>query len=182
MLLAALVAGIAGLFLPFVEVHTPIVRVGFTAFDLTFKMDRAHKLVDTKLPALAKRRLKRVTSAQEDLRLALEASRFAAVAFVPAILLGVLGVIGLLRKHVGRFLGALGLLLGLVSIAAWIGLRMGVQYAMEEAELGRTTVELALGANLLLVVGGIAVLAGLGALFAPDTREQALPVSPQQAA
>jgi hypothetical protein len=181
MLLAALVAGIAGTFLPFVEVHTPILRVGFTAFDLTFKMERTHKLVDTKLPAMAKRRLKKFTSAQEDLQLALEASRFAAFAFIPAVLLGVLGAIGLFRRHVGRFIGAISLLLGLASVATWIGLRMGVQYAVEEADLGKTTVGLAIGANLVLVVGGIAILAGLGALFAPDTKEQ-MPVTPRQAA
>jgi hypothetical protein len=168
MLLAALVAGIVGLFLPFVEVKTPILKLGFTAYDLTFKLDKAHKLVDTKLPALAKRRLKRLSSAQEDLQLALEASRFAAFAFVPAVLLGVLGFIGLVRRQVGRFIGLLSVLLGLTSIGLWVGLRLGTQYAMEEAELGRTTVMLALGAHLLIVVGGLAVIAGLGALFSPD--------------
>jgi hypothetical protein len=174
MLLAALAAGIAGLFLPFVEVKAPIasreITLGFTAFDLTFGMERSHKLIDTKLPALAKKRFKRFSSSQEDLQLVLEASRFAAFAFLPAVLLGVMGLIGLLRKRVGRLIGALAVPLGLVSIGTWIGLRYGMEYAAKEADLGKVTVSQGVGAHMLLVVGGLAVIAGLGALFQPDDK------------
>jgi uncharacterized membrane protein len=175
MLLAALVAGVAGLFLPFVEIKGPI-TLGFTAFDLSFGMERSHKLIDTKLPALAKKKLKRVSSAQEDLQLVLEASRFAAAAFIPAVLLGLFGVIGLLRKRVGRLIGLLAVPLGLASIGLWFGLRYAIQYAAQEAELPKQiAVNLGLGAHALLAVGGIAVIAGLGALFNPDDKPDDTP-------
>jgi hypothetical protein len=176
MLLAACVAGIVGLFLPFVEVKGPI-ALGFTAFDLSFGMEKSHKIVDAKIPAIMKRRMKRMRSAQEDLQLVLEVSRFAALAFIPAVLLGALGVAGTLRRRVGRVIGGFALPLGLLSIGTWIGLRIGMQYAVEEAELGKTTVNMGFGGHALLIVGGLAVIAGLGALVKPDVPAVA-PVTP----
>ena len=69
-------------------------------------------------------------------------------------------------------LAGLGLLLGLGSIAAWLGLRFALQYAAEEAELGKAEVGMELGAHALIVLGGLAVIAGLGALIRPDVRAQ----------
>jgi hypothetical protein len=171
MLLAAGVAGVIGLFLPLVEVrHGPVV-MGFTAFDLSFGMDKTRSLLDTQLPKFAEKRLpSNVRIARDDARLIAEASQGAALAFAPAMLMAVFAIIGFLRKRFGRILGLGAFVLGLGSIGAWIGLRYVIQYALEEAALKRTTVNLQLGAHLLLVIGGLGVLAGLGALVKPETK------------
>lgn len=179
MLLAAGVAGVIGLFLPLVEVkHGPFV-VSFTAKQLSFGLDNAHSFLDTvetaqgildkRLPKLGKRIPGDVRTYREDARMVAEASRGAALAFAPAAIMFLLGALGLLRKQFGRISGALALLLGLSSIAAWIGLRFVMQYALEEVALKRTTVAMQIGAHVLLVIGALGVLAGIGALVQPET-------------
>jgi hypothetical protein len=172
MLLIAGVAGVIGLFLPLVEVrHGPIV-VGFTAKQLSFGMDQTHSILDAKLPRFAERRLPTdVRTMREDARLVADASRGAALAFAPAALLAVLGIVGFARRRFGRIFGALAVLLGLSSIGAWVGLRYVLQYALEEAAFKRTTVALQLGEHALLVIGALGVLAGIGALARPELRE-----------
>jgi hypothetical protein len=168
--LAAGVAAVIGMFLPLIEIKHKPITLGFTAVDLSFGMETTRSLAVKELPKLLDRKLRRVRSAQEDLQLVLDASKWAVLAFVPGMLLGLFGAIGVLRKRVGRVLGVLALLLGLGSIGAWIGLRMGLAYAAEEAEMGKVAVALQLGAHALIVVGGLGVLAGLGALFQPDQK------------
>lgn len=170
-LLAAMVAAIFGAFLPMIDVKYGRITLGLTAMDLSFGMDKTRSLAEKelpKLPNLVEKRLRGARSNQEDLRLVLEASRWAALAFAPGILLGVLGAVGLVRKRVGRVIGVFALLLGLGSIIAWLGLRFGLAYAEQEADLGKVVVVLQVGSHLLLVVGGLGVLAGLGALLKPD--------------
>jgi len=173
MLLAAMVAAVFGAFLPLIDIKYGRLTLGLTAMDLSFGMDKTRALAEKeipKLPSVLNKRLQNTRSNQEDLKLVLDASRWAALAFVPGVLLGVLGVVGLIRRRVGRVSGVFALLLGLGSIAAWLGLRFGLAYAEQEADLGKVVVSLQVGAHLLLVVGGIAVLAGLGALFQPDQK------------
>jgi hypothetical protein len=43
-----------------------------------------------------------------------------------------------------------------------------MQYAAAEADLGKVEVSLQLGAHALLVIGGLGLLAGFGALIKPD--------------
>lgn len=169
MMLAGAVAAVIGLFLPLVEVkHGPIV-IGFTAVDLSFGMERTRALLDKQLPSIADKRLPRdIRSAREDARTVSDASRGAALAFVPGIAMGLLAAIGFLRKRFGRILGFGGFVLGVGSVGAWLGLRYVIQYALEELELQKTQVHLQLGGHMLLVAGGLGLLAGLGAIVQPD--------------
>jgi hypothetical protein len=169
MMLGAAVTAMIGLFLPLVEVrHGPIV-IGFTAMDLSFGMERTRSLLDKQLPGIADKRIPRdIRDARDDARMVSDASRGAALAFVPGLLMGLLAIVGFLRKRFGRFLGLLGFVLGVGSIGAWLGLRYVIQYALEELALQKTQVNLQLGGNLLVVVGALGVLAGLGALVQPD--------------
>jgi hypothetical protein len=171
MMIVAGLIGFAGMFLPLVEVrHGPIV-LGFSAKDLSFGMDRTHSLLDKEIPKFAERRLPAdLRGAREDARLVAEASRGAALAFVPAALMTLLGAIGYARRRFGRILGACAFLLGLSSIGAWIGLRFAIRYALEEIALERTTVGLQLGAHTLLAIGGLGLLAGIGALAQPERK------------
>jgi len=177
MLLAAGVAGVMGLFLPLVQLERGKLVVGFTAKDLSFGMERTRAVIDKQLPRLVEKRLSRLHETREDLQLVLDASRWAAGAFVPGILLGLLGAVGAIRKRAGRWLGALAVPLGLASIGAWFGLRYAMQVAAEEAGLGKIEVGLQLGAHALLVIGGLGLIAGLGALIQPDGRPRATPTT-----
>lgn len=186
-MLAAGVAAVIGLFLPFVHVRRPPIGLSFTAKELSFGMEKVRTVVEKQLPGLERRlpklvdkRLGRVHDAQDDLTTVLEASKFSALAFVPGALLGVLGVIGLLRRRAGRLLGAPAVLFGLISIAGWFGLRWAMGFAVEEAEIDKLEVSMQFGAHFLLGIGVLGVIAGLGALFKPDGApiDEPLPIPP----
>ncbi len=180
LLVVAFVASVVGAFLPMVDIQYGRIAMGLTAYDLSFKMDRTRSLAETQLPRLPKvinKRLDNVRSNQSDLALVLEASRWAIAAFIPGVLLGLLGVIGLLRRRVGRVIGALAIPLGLGSIAAWFGLRYALEYAAAEADLGNVHVALQVGAHALLAIGGLGLIVGFGALVRPD-RQASVPELP----
>jgi len=170
-LLIALVASIVGAFLPMVDLKYGRITMGLTAIDLSFDMDKTRALAGKEMPRLPRaigKRLESVRSDQQDLQLVLDASKWAVGAFLPGVLLGLLGLIGLLRKRAGRLIGALAIPLGLASIGAWFGLRYAVHYAAAEADLGKVVVALQVGAHALLVIGGLGLLVGIGALVNPD--------------
>ena len=169
LMIVAGLLGVAGVFLPLVEVrHGPIV-LGFSAKQLSFGMDDARALLDTKIPRFAEKRLPAdVRSAREDIRMIADASRGSALAFAPALAMAILGIVGYLLRRFGRVLGGCALLLGLSSIGAWVGLRYAIKYALEEIALKRTTVDLQAGAHVLLAIGALGILAGIGALARPD--------------
>lgn len=166
--------------MPMLRVSRGPIAMSFTAKDLSFGMERTRALVEKqipssalqkRLPSFADKRISSVRDAQQDLLLVLEYSKWAVFAFLPALALGLLGGIGMLRKRVGRVLGALAIPLGAASIAGWFGLRYAMQYAIEEAGIDRLEVTMQLGGHLLLVTGGLGVLAGFGAVVQPDVKE-----------
>lgn len=171
----AFVASIIGAFVPMVDIKYGRMALGLTAMDLSFGMDKTRALADKEIPKLPKMigkrldsRLDSLRSDQGDLQLVLEASKWAVAAFIPGLLLGLLGGVAIARRKMGRVLGALAVPLGLASIAGWFGLRYAMQYAAAEADLGKVEVALQVGAHALLVIGGLGVLAGFGALIKPD--------------
>ncbi len=185
MLVVAFVASIAGAFLPMVDIKYGRVTLGLTAMDLSFGMDKTRAVAEKEIPKLPKvigkrldSRLESLRSDQADLQLVLEASKWAAAAFVPGLLLGLLGGIALFRRRAGRVIGALAIPLGLASIGAWFGLRYAMEFAASEADLGKVEVALQIGAHALLAVGALGVLAGFGALINPDRQASAPDVPP----
>ena len=168
----ALLAGILGvcaIFAPMFEVQHGRVAVEFSARQLSFGLDRPHSLLERDLPRAADKYLPdALRDARDEGRLIARASRWAALAYAPAALLLVVGLLGVLRRRFGRALGVVALLLGLASIAAWIGLRFGIRFALDHSDLKRTEVSLLFGAHLLLVVGAAGVVAGIGAIARPD--------------
>jgi hypothetical protein len=171
MLIAAGLAAVAGLFLPLIVIQRGPVRVGLTAMELSFHLDKTRALLDKEfqIPPIADRRIPADwKDARDDARTAADASRGAAAAFLPGLLIGALAAIALLRGKVGRFSGALALLLGLASAGAWIGLRFVIRYAIDEIELKKTELAMSYGGWCLLGIGILGVLAGIGALARPD--------------
>jgi hypothetical protein len=164
------VVGFIGLFTPLLEIRHGIVGVELSAKQLTFGFEDAHALLQRELPmAIEKRLPASMRSGRDDVRLIAEASKHAALLYVPAVLLMLLGAIGLAtRKPFNRVFAAVALLFGLASIAAFVGLRVGLHAGLEEAMFKRTTVELLNGAFLLLIAGIGGTFAGIGALVKPE--------------
>ncbi|HEY5936655.1 MAG TPA: hypothetical protein VIU61_18530 [Kofleriaceae bacterium] len=171
--------GLVGLFVPLLEIRHGIVAVELSAKELTFGFKGTHALLQKELPKMIEKRLPAsIRSGRDDARLIAEASKHAALMYIPAALLFLLGLVGLsTRRPFGRGLGALALLLGLASIAAFVGLRVGLRYGLEEAMFKRTTVELLNGAFLLFVAGLGGAIAGIGALVKPEQRVARSPAS-----
>jgi hypothetical protein len=165
--------GVLGMFAPMLELRQGRVIVELSASQLSFGFEKQHAILQRELPQVAEKLADKylpesVRSARRDVRLVSEASRWAALAYAPAALLALFGLIGVLRRRFGRALGTLALLAGLASIGAWLGLRFGIRFALAEADLQKTQVALMFGAHLLLVAGAAGVLAGIGALARPD--------------
>ncbi len=167
LLLGAL--GALGLFAPMLELRQGRAAVELSARQLSFGFEKQHSILERELPQLAEKYLPAsVRSTRRDVRLISEASRWAALAYAPAALIALLGLIGILRRRFGRALGTLALLSGLASIGAWLGLHFGIRFALSQSDLDQTQVTLMFGAHLLLVAGAAGVIAGIGALIKPD--------------
>ncbi|MEJ7603118.1 MAG: hypothetical protein WKG01_34845 [Kofleriaceae bacterium] len=168
------VIGVFGLFVPLLEIRHDLVAVRLTAKELTFGLEGAHAMLNARLPKLVERRIPAaIRSGREDARMVAHASRYAALMYIPAGLLLVLGLAGLAtRRRFGRVHAALALVFGLAAITAFIGLRVGVQVGVEELGLKRTTVTLLNGAFLLVIAGLGGAVAGVGALVKPEQTER----------
>jgi hypothetical protein len=163
------ILGTSGVFAPMLEVKQGRVAVEFSARQLSFGFEKQHSILERDLPRLAEKYLPgRLRSTRDDARLIAEASRWAALAYVPAAMLALLGLVGILRRRFGRVLGTFALLFGLGSIGAWLGLHFGIAIALQESGLQHTQISLMFGAHLLLVAGAAGAIVGLGALISPD--------------
>ena len=164
------VVGVIGLFVPLLEIRHDLVAVELTAKELTFGHEGAHALLNKRLPRILEDRIPAaIRSGRDDARLVAHASRHAALMYVPAALLLLLGLVGLAtRRPFGRVHAALALVLGLAAIAAFVGLRYGVRYGVEELGIKRTTVTLLNGSFLLFIAGLGGAVAGVGALVKPE--------------
>jgi hypothetical protein len=162
-------AGVLGVIMPLAEVRKGIAAVQLSAKDLSFGLEKTHAALDRKLPKLVEKRLgSTVIDTRDELRMVADGLKYAALLFAPAALLVLIGIIAVLRKRLGRVLAATALLIGLVSLASWIGLHYGIDYALEEADVKGMTIELMAGAHML-IVGAIAGMGvGLAALIKPE--------------
>jgi hypothetical protein len=158
------------LFLPLLAVGRGPLRAELSARELTFGLERAHRVIDRKIPAFIERRISPdVIEARDDVRLVAHASRGAALAFIPAALLLVLGISGMWRGRFGRGLAAVGLVCGLASIGAYFGLQYAIAYGIEEEPLLRhVALTLQFGATLLIIAGIGGVAGGVIGLIKPD--------------
>lgn len=157
------IAGIAGFFLPFVNVHTRDARFGRhpSAFELVRRIEGLDAMTQdlTALGIAAPDAQQMATQAHTSLQTARTA---ASVIYAPAALLALLGIVCGFRRRMGRLAGLLALILGGSSAAVWAVFHY---VAANDPHHGAT---LGLGAHLLLACGAAGVLAGLGALIAPD--------------
>lgn len=158
--------GLLAMFQPMVALGRGPVKLTTSAYDLSFGFEKLHKTLDRKLPGFAERRIPAdIRETRDDIKLVADASRGAALAYVPCALLLVLGLFCISRKRTPLGVAIAAFPLGLASIAAWFGVRYGVAYGIEEEPaLKRVHLDLQYGAHVLLVAGVIAIIAGSLAL------------------
>src|SRR5690349_15708975 len=131
--LIAGILGVLGMFQPLFSVGRWKLHTDFSAYELSFKHGTARKLIDTKLPLLVELKLPPdVRETRDDIRLIVDASKNAALAYIPAGLLLVIGAIAVKRKKLGRPLAAVAVLAGLATAAAYFGLKYGIAYGEAE--------------------------------------------------
>jgi hypothetical protein len=165
-----LVAGILGtlsLFQPLISMGRYKLSAEFSAYELSFKSTDAHRLLDAKLPKFVERKLSAdILQTRDDIKMIVDASKNAAYAFIPSILLLVIGIVAFKRKRLGRPLAALAVLFGLASAAAYVGLKYGIFYGeQEEPIVKRLNLQLQIGAKVLLAGGLGAAIFALVALI-----------------
>jgi hypothetical protein len=168
-----LIAGILGvlaLFQPMISIGRGPVKVEMSAYELSFGLGRTRAAIDLKIPSIAKRHIPPdILQTRDDIKLVSDATKGAALAYIPVALLLLIGAFCVWRKSSARPLGALALLLGLISIAAWFGIRYGVAYGIEEEPaLARLHLQPVFGAHVLLVSGALAIIGGLKSLLRRD--------------
>ncbi len=168
--LIAGIVGVLGMFQPLMSIGRGKLSIEISAYELSFGLSRTHEVFDTRLPLVAEMRLPAdVRSTRDDIKMVIDAAKGAALAYIPAALLALIGVIAVARKKLGRVLGGAALLFALASVAAYLGLRYGIDYGKdEEPLLQRVQLQLQLGAHVLLAVGIGAGIAGLSSLLKPD--------------
>lgn len=162
--------GLIGMFVPLVSLGRGLLHVEVTAKELSFGLTKTHKLIDKEIPAIVARKLPRdVLSGRDDVRTVLKGLRGAAAAFIPALAILLLGVSGMWRGEFSRRLAVIGLVCGVASIAAYLGLRYGIDYGQaEEPLLRRVDLGVEIGAYLLVVAGLGGILGGALGAWKPE--------------
>jgi len=168
-----LIAGILGVlasFQPMISIGRGPVKVELSAYELSFGLSKSRKILDAKIPSLAKRHIPPdILQTRDDIKVVSDATKGAMLAYIPVALLLLIGAFCVWRKKTARPLGALAILLGSISIAAWFGIRYGVAYGIEEEPaLARLHLHPVFGAHVLLVAGALAIVGGLKSVFRRD--------------
>ena len=174
--------GLIGMFVPLVSLGKGLTHVEVTAKELSFGLSRTHALLDKEIPILVQSRIpKDVIEGRDDVRTVLKALRGAAAAFIPALAILLLGVRGMWRGEFSRRLAIVALVCGVASIAAYLGLRYGIDYGEnEEPLLKRVALTVEVGAYLLIVAGLGGILGGALGIWKPELpkKKRPPPVTP----
>ncbi len=170
LILLAGILGVLAVFQPMIGLGRGPVKVELSAYDLSFGLRRTHMALDVKIPAFAAKKIPPdILETRADMKLVADASRGAVLAFVPAALLLLLGIIALKLKRTPRAVAICAGLLGLISIAAWAGVKYAVMYGIEEEPaLERLHFKAVFGTHVLLATGIFAVLGALASFRKQD--------------
>ncbi|HEX5058705.1 MAG TPA: hypothetical protein VFV99_05055 [Kofleriaceae bacterium] len=163
LILLAGIVGVLAMFQPMIVIGRGPLKVKTSAYELSFGLDRVHKAINKKLPGFVEKRIPPdVLQTRDDIKLVADASRGAALAYLPSLIILLLGAFSVWRKRTDLAVAIAAIPLALVSIAAWFGVRYGVAYGREEEPaLARLHLELQWASHVMLVVG-IVVLVAVG--------------------
>jgi hypothetical protein len=157
-------AGLLGFFLPFAHGRDERTKfeAGVSAYELVKGINKKEVMEEAKKIGASTQEAEQAAQGFEDgLK---DAAGFAVIAYSPAALLLLIGIFGVVLHRLGRLAGLFALIGGIASAGIW-GL---LEAAAGKAPPGAATVTLGIGTHLLLVAGLCGILAGFGALFAPD--------------
>jgi hypothetical protein len=157
-------AGILGFFLPFARVtHAELTsQPTFSGYALVKGISKADFKAETEQLHASKADAEHIADELEHgLK---EVAALVLVAYAPAAVLALLGVFGVVLRRYQRLAGLFGLLAGAASAGVWAILSAAAGKSHDQG----ASVSLAIGTHLLLVAGLCGIVAGLGALFAPD--------------
>ncbi|MBP9086618.1 MAG: hypothetical protein KBG15_10905 [Kofleriaceae bacterium] len=164
-LIAAGLAGTIAIFMPLLTIKKGFFEQGFSARDLVINGENTRHTLAGKLPQIATAHLpKALQPLRSDVDDALLGARAMSAIFIPALLLLGLGFFAAYRGTCGRRIGAFALLCSIGSIAGWVALRWGLR------EYGTSSLRIEVGSAgaMLWVVGGLGLVAAVGALLKPD--------------
>ena len=162
--LIVLVGGILGIlafFLPLVSVERQGKSASVSAFQIMKGLDQVEVAVDD---GVSKRSLDVATGAEAKKDIGALKGIVMAI-FAPALLLSLLGGLGVARKRFGRVAGTFSLLAGLAGL--------GIAAILKGAAEG----DAGIGLTLLLITGVAGVIGGLVALVKPERPFVAAPVA-----
>jgi hypothetical protein len=170
MFLIAGILGVLALFQPMIKIGRGPLTIEASAYDLTFGFRRTHVALDMRIPTIAAKHIPAdVLQTRDDIKLVADASKHAALAYVPAALLLLLGILTVKLKKTPRVLAIVAGVMGLLSAAAYFGIRYGIAYGIEEEPaLARLNFRAVFGAQVLLAVGILAVLGTLKSFSRSD--------------
>ncbi len=164
------IAGVAGFFLPFVELHSSQANVDVTvsAYQIVRGIDDICDLIAGAKP-LAMQADPEVQRTIGEVNHKLAEYRGVMVAFyVPAALLALVGALAGLRRRMGRLAGLCAIVFGAGNGVVWMLFDHVSREAAAKGAATGTTAVMGWGLHALLVAGIFGVLAGLGALVVPD--------------
>jgi len=168
-LLAIALIGASGIFMDLIVVKTHGIPIKLTARQLSFGFERTHKVLDYKLPPFVEKRVPRdYLDARDDARLVAGAVKWAFVLYIPVGFLLLLGLGAQFSGRLTRAACAFAIFLGVLMSASWFVIRYAIDYGLSELELRRTTIVLAPGAHLFLILGIATIVVGLVGLIRPE--------------
>ena len=162
--------GLIGAFVPLFSLGKGLSHVEVSARELSFGLSRTHAVLEKEIPPLVKKRMSAdALQARDDVRTVLKALRYAALAFVPALLILCCGVAGMWRGEFGRRLAGAALACGVLSLVAYLAVVYGIDYGKnEEPLLRRVNLTVEIGAYLLVIAGIGGIVGGALGLWKPE--------------
>jgi hypothetical protein len=165
------IVGVAGFFLAFITFRSSDGRIegSASAYQLVRGIDDVSELVEGASPVVNAH--PEVQQFVKTLNVELGKYRGALVGFyVPAALLALLGAFAGMRRRMGRIAGIVAIAIGAANAAIWV---LFFQVS-SEASTPEGTAAMGIGLHVLLAAGVAGMLAGLGALLAPDRGDAAV--------
>jgi hypothetical protein len=161
--LLAGILGVLALFQPLIKLGRGPLSVDLSGYDLTFGLKKTHIALDARIPTIAKQHIPAdVLETRDDIKLVADASKGAALAFVPAAVILLIGIFSVKKKRTPKSLAVVAGVMALLSAGAWYGIRFAVIYGIEEEPaLGRLHFQAVFAAQVLLVVGVLALLGSI---------------------
>lgn len=174
------IIGIAGFFLPFVELHEAQTKISgdtvklkpiaLSGYQVVRGIDDIHDLIASTRP-LTKQAEPEIQVVIAGFNAQLAQYRGLMIAFyVPALLLALLGALAGMRRRMGRLAGLCAIAFGAGNALVWLVFdQISRDLATKSAATGTTAkTMMGLGLHALLLAGVFALLAGVGALILPD--------------